>query len=266
MRQFNVLITFCMVVVLAACNHEEALSPQQTLLLQQEVVEGDETYHYEYSEGKLQKFIAQFHLFDPFSQSPFIDTVEFFFEYSPDDRVRKITGHNQEFYFTFEANDLLITEISLLDGDTSSQIRFKNFEALNVSEIEFKSTYCEQVQSIFPAMDAAGNIISSDNEDSIDLQDSYECLGGRVFSFLGEMEFDNKQNIYANFNPEIRLWLTWNKNPNNMTRRAVLDEIWEFEYEYNNAGFPTTRKSIRHNTTSGATYNPVIRTYSYILQ
>lgn len=241
---------------------KEALPPTlpPLVLLEKEIVNGFETYTYAYNEGKLNNVIFRQELFDPINNASYIDTEVYSIEYHGD-RVDRITESYYQYLFDVEDGNLRICQLRF--ADTLLQIEFEDFENLNVSTVHIKHSNIVD-ETIIATVDEHNNIIYATDENNNRIENAYSHLTGKMYSFFGEMEFDDMQNVYSGFPPDIRLWLSWNRNSNNVVKKSLNDKVWLYEYNYNEQGFPVFESRVVHSLVDSSFSEPRIVIYKYV--
>ena len=113
-------------------------------------------------------------------------------------------------------------------------------------------------------VDDSNNIIYATDENNVNAEDAYESLTGSMDALFGIMEYDNMKKPHSNLQPEIKLWLMWNKNSNNQLKKTKNERIFESEYEYNELGYPIIAKLVIHNTIDNTSSDTSVSELFYV--
>ncbi len=126
----SVFFLFILVLIFMNCDRDESdLIRWSNVLLEKEIVNGFETYIYEYDENKLVNYLYLKELFDPIKNVAFIDATEYFDYF--DRKVLTIIEEGSRHPFSYSGDDLRITRLSM--SDTMSEIIFINYNFPNLS-------------------------------------------------------------------------------------------------------------------------------------
>ena len=198
------------------------------------------SYSYD-KENKLNELITRRNFFDPVTQTNYIDSTLYSFHYREDGKIDFIIYGNQRDEFEYNEN---ILNVSYKHGFfVQEQITFFNYNQILIDSILINH-YTGFNGIIYPFSDVKGNITYALGNDGIPAEEAFQEFVGKMYSFVGIMTFDEHRSIYENFEPEIQLWLNWNKNPNNLVSKSLNNEIWEYSYEYNLEGLPISAKRV----------------------
>lgn len=236
------LLSLLSIIILSGCGDDDDLSQKNVKLSRIFNPDSDAEDRFYYTGDQLTEMQEDVYLLNSLTQERTLNTTIYDLEYE-NDKVARVNSENKQFYFDYSGNDLKVT--SIVQQDTDYVMTYVNYlDVDNFSVVAYRPEQTPATAEIKPYLDENNNLIRAVdlNDESVDIAFQHHYMAA---IYQGAHTYDNKNNPYSNFAPEVQLWLTFKLNDNNLLERTFENgrPLRTYEYVYNADNFPTEIKT-----------------------